>query len=182
MWGDPASYHAWQHALRLIQQSEAQSTTAPKALAKNSEQKQRAPSPLKGRKLSAEHVAKLKKPKTEAQRAALRVPKRNSAKMGKYERTAEIRAAASEVAKGRQKTPDEITKIAKAKVGKMNPKYKEFTFAAEHPVYGTFFGERMTLHRMFPQHLPLDELRKLALGEKRSYKGWKVVQCAVKAS
>ena len=134
------------------------------------------PSPLKGRKLSPEHLAKLRKPKTEAQKAALRVPKKHTAKMGKYERTDAIRKAAAKAAKGRKKTDEEKRKIGAAKRGEMNPKYQQYTFAASHPQHGMFYGERMQLHKRFPRSLPLHELRKLALGEYRTYKGWVLLQ------
>lgn len=91
------------------------------------------PSPLKGRKLSPEHLAKLRKPKTEAQKAALRVPKKNTLKMGKYVRTAEIRQAASAAAKGRAKTEETKQRMSKARRGAKNHNYCEYIFAAAQP-------------------------------------------------
>lgn len=136
------------------------------------------PSPLKGRKLSEEHLAKLRKPKTEAQKAALRVPKKNTLKMGKYVRTAEIRQAASAAAKGRSKSEETKQRMSKARRGAKNHNYCEYIFAAAHPVHGMFHGERAQLHKMHP-NLPMHELRKLALGDYRSYKGWVLLQPAI---
>lgn len=136
------------------------------------------PSPLKGRKLSEEHLAKLRKPKTEAQKAALRVPKKNTLKMGKYVRTAEIRQAASAAAKGRSKSEETKQRMSKARRGAKNHNYCEYIFAAAHPVHGMFHGERAQLHKMHPE-LPMHELRKLALGDYRSYKGWVLLQPAI---
>lgn len=180
MYGEQADWNALQQLKALLD------TKAPE---KNLEQEQHLPksdkphhlkgrpSPLKGRKLSEEHLAKLRKPKTEAQKAALRVPKKNTLKMGKYVRTAEIRQAASTTAKGRPKTQETKTKMSKARRGAANPRYTEYTFAAAHPVHGMFHGERAKLHRMHPE-LPMHELRKLALGDYRSYKGWVLLQPA----
>lgn len=182
MYGERHDYVTWQQALALLQSEVPKTAAEPPA--KNLNQKQRStkgrPSPLKGRKLSPSHIAKLKKPKTEAQKAALRVPKRNTALMGRYERTAELRAKAAEKSRGRAKSPEELAKISAARKGVKHPLYKTYTFAAQHPVHGMFYGDRLQLHKQFPRELPLDELRKLALGEYDSYKGWRLIQQAMK--
>ena len=178
MYGADSDYQMWQHALRLLNQPLTNQTLPEQTPVPTRTRTPRTkPSPLKGRRLSKEHRAKLSKPKTDAQRAALSVPKGDSSRMGRYERTPAMRAAAAERARGRKKSPGEIAKIAQAKVGAANPKYKTYTFAVVHPKHGLFFGERMQLHKMHPE-LSLGELRRLALGQYPVYKGWRLAQKA----
>lgn len=186
MYGDPKD----QQAVQQLKAMEAQALSAPTAQGKNSGQEQSnpvkkvhhlkgRPSPLKGRKISEEHRAKLKKPKTEAQKAALRVPKKRTEKMGRYERTPEIRKKQSEAAKGKPKSAETCARMSKARLGANNPKYRAYVFAAHHPIHGMFHGERAALHRMDPS-LKMDQLRKLAIGEHTKYRGWTLLQRAVK--
>lgn len=174
LYGDRRHYEAWQRILAILNQPKEE----PKPQ-KQHHLKGR-PSPLRGRKLSPEHIQKLKKPKTEEQKKALRVPKSDTSKMGKYERTEEMRRAAAERARRRKKGREELEKIRASKSGPKNHKYKTYIFGAVHPVYGMFYGDRLELHKRFPKDLPLKELRKLAIGEYGSYKGWRLVQKAKK--
>lgn len=176
MYGERQYYEAWQRALAAMNCT--QQPVSVKKKERDSPLKGR-PSPLRGRKLSAEHIRKLKKPKTEAQKAALRVPKRNTSNMGQYERTEEWRKNAASRARVK-KSESTRKKMSVAKKGAKNPKYKEYVFGVVHPKYGMFFGERMELHKQFPNDLPLKELRKLAIGEYASYNGWRLVQKAPK--
>ncbi|AMQ65979.1 endonuclease protein [Stenotrophomonas phage vB_SmaS-DLP_6] len=187
MYGEQKDYVAVQQLKAL----KAQLLAAPQAQGKNLGQEQSIvrparqhhlkgrPSPLKGRKISEAHRMKLTRPKTEEQKAALRVPKKNTQLMGKYERTPEIRAKMSEIAKGKLKTDETRAKMSKARLGAKNHAYRSYVFAAQHPVHGMFHGERALLHRMHP-HLKMCQLRKLALGEHTTYKGWVLLQSAAK--
>lgn len=135
------------------------------------------PSPLKGRKISEEHRMKLARPKTEQQKAALRVPKKRTEKMGKYERTPEIRQKMSEIAKGKLKSAETREAMSKSRLGAKNHAYRSYVFAAQHPIHGMFHGDRALLHKMHP-HLKMCQLRKLAIGEHATYKGWVLLQAA----
>jgi len=175
MYRERQYYDTWQRALAVIKQLSQPQKEAPAS--RKSPLKGR-PSPLRGRKLSPEHIAKLKKPKTEEQKAALRVPKRDSSKMGRYKRDEQYRKAAAARARGRKKSQEELAKIAASKTGPKNPLYKKYVFGAVHPIHGMFYGERYELHKRFPKELPLHELRRLAIGQYSSYKGWRLVQKA----
>lgn len=184
MYGEQKDYVAVQQLSAL----KAQLLAAPQAQGKNLGQEQSnapkrqhhlkgRPSPLKGRKISEEHRMKLARPKTEQQKAALRVPKKRTEKMGKYERTPEIRQKMSEIAKGKLKSAETREAMSKARLGAKNHAYRSYVFAAQHPIHGMFHGDRALLHKMHP-HLKMCQLRKLAIGEHATYKGWVLLQAA----
>lgn len=186
MYGEQKDYAAVQQLTSL----KAQLLAAPQAQGKNLGQEQSIapkkthhlkgrPSPLKGRKISEAHRQKLARPKTEEQKAALRVPKKNTQLMGKYERTPEIRAKMRDIAKGKLKSAETREKMSKARLGAKNHAYRSYVFAAQHPLHGMFHGERAQLHKMHP-HLKMCQLRKLAIGELSTYKGWVLLQRAAK--
>ena len=184
MYGEQKDYVAVQQLNAL----KAQLLAAPEAQGKKSGQEQSnaapkqhhlkgRPSPLKGRKISDAHRLKLTRPKTEEQKAALRVPKKRTENMGKYERTPEIRAKMRDIAKGKLKSAETRDKMSKARLGAKNHAYRSYIFAAQHPLHGMFHGDRALLHKMHP-HLKMCQLRKLAIGEHSTYKGWVLLQSA----
>lgn len=69
---------------------------------KTEEHKRKISEANKGKTLSEEHREKLRKPKSEEHKEKLRKPKKNKDKIGKYERTEEIRRKLSESHKGIQ--------------------------------------------------------------------------------
>lgn len=166
MYGERQHYIAWRQAAEML------AASAPPAPVVK-EKKVRGPSPLKGKKrnLSPEALAKMKAPRTPAQMEGLKkgwyAPSKNT---GKWIRTPEWRAAA------RQRRLDQGEIKRGDQRGTKHPMYTTYIFAAVHPVYGMFYGDRLELHKRFPKDLPMGELRKLALGEYASYKGWRVIQ------
>lgn len=177
MYGEQSSYQTWQHALHHINQRlSIPEICAPIPNTPQKKKKKHRPGCTRVG-WSAETRAKLSGPKTEAQKAAMRVPKRDSSKMAQWPRSAEWCKNAANRARARVRLPEERTKISEALSGPKNYNYKTIVFSAVHPIHGMFFGDRLQLHKMHPG-LSLSGLRKLALGEHRTYKGWIVVQKA----
>ena len=139
--------------------------------AARAEQLRGQPAYNRGVAMSEQQKQKLRKPKTEEHKAALRKPKSRTARMGRYERTDEIRAKVAAKLTGRTRTAESRAKMSLARTGASNSRYKPLTIRVVHPTHGMFEGDRMDLITKHPT-LTLVGLRNLTKGVISSHQGW----------